>query len=207
MKNIVLVGFMGTGKTTVGRLLARQLGWRFVDLDREIEAMCCMEVSRIFAKYGEPYFREQETAAIKSLTGHAGMVVATGGGAVLRDENISALRQCGIIVMLSAQPDVIVKRLEQDPRVIRPLLQGPDKLQRVRSILADRQARYALADVSIDTDHLTPTEVVQQILRVHGDLESKICRHSSCGRMQGGNKHVNHHETKHSSRRNRQVET
>ena len=173
MKNIVLVGFMGTGKTTVGQLLARQLGWRFVDLDREIEVRCRMEVSVIFAEYGEPYFREQETAVIKSLIGQSGLVVATGGGAVLRDDNIAALRQCGLIVMLSAAPDVIVKRLEQDRQVIRPLLQGPDKLQRVGSILADRQARYALADVSIDTDQLTPAEVVQQILKVHGDWESK----------------------------------
>ena len=165
MKNIVLIGFMGTGKTTVGRLLARQMGWRFVDLDEEIEARCRMDVSHIFAEYGEPYFREQETAVIKSLSGQIGLVVATGGGAVLRDENIAALRQCGLIVRLSAAPDVIVKRLEQDRMVIRPLLQGPDKLQRIRNILADRQAQYELADVSIDTDHLAPAEIVQQILK------------------------------------------
>lgn len=164
MKNIVLVGFMGTGKTIVGELLATRLGWSFIDVDREIEARCHMTVSNIFAAYGEPFFRETETAVIKSLTLNDGMVVATGGGAVLRDENIAALRQCGTIVRLDAQAELIVKRLEQDQQVVRPLLSRPDKLQTVVTILAERQSRYELADFSVDTDHLTPAEVVQKIL-------------------------------------------
>ena len=164
MRNIVLVGFMGTGKTTVGALLAARLGWNFIDVDREIEARCYMPVSQIFAEYGEPFFRQKETAVIKSLTRNTGMVVSTGGGAVLRDENIAALRQCGTIVRLNAQPELIIKRLEADQRVVRPLLNRPDKLQRIINMLADRQSRYELADFSIDTDHLTPAEVVQKIL-------------------------------------------
>lgn len=166
MRNIVLVGFMGTGKTTVGELLATKLGWKLIDVDREIEARCHMPMSKIFSEYGEPFFREMETAVIKSLTLNDGMVVATGGGAVLRDENIAALRQCGTIVRLNAQAELIVKRLEQDQRVVRPLLSRPDKLQTVVTILAERQSRYELADFSVDTDHLTPAEVVRKILAI-----------------------------------------
>ena len=173
MRNIVLVGFMGTGKTTVGALLAARLGWNFIDVDREIEARCYMPVSQIFAEYGEPFFRQKETAVIKSLTRNTGMVVSTGGGAVLRDENIAALRQCGTIVRLNAQPELIIKRLEADQRVVRPLLNRPDKLQRIINMLADRQSRYELADFSIDTDHLTPTEVVRKILTMCQPIPGK----------------------------------
>ena len=101
------------------------------------------------------------------------MVVSTGGGAVLRDENIAALRQCGTIVRLNAQPELIIKRLEADQRVVRPLLNRPDKLQRIINMLADRQSRYELADFSIDTDHLTPTEVVRKILTMCQPIPGK----------------------------------
>ena len=163
MKNIVLIGFMGTGKTTVGRLLAKQLEWNFVDLDKEIEAACGMAVSRIFAEHGEAFFRQRESEAIKRLSQCTHTVISTGGGAVLRDENIDNLRQCGILVRLQARPEVIVSRVENDQHVTRPLLSQPDRLQTVTALLAERQDRYELADISVDTDNNTPDEVVQKI--------------------------------------------
>ena len=163
MKNIVLIGFMGTGKTTVGRLLAKQLEWSFVDLDKEIEAACGMVVSRIFDEHGEDFFRQCESEAIKRLSQCTRTVIATGGGAVLRDENIDHLRQCGILVRLKAQPEVIVSRVENEQHVTRPLLNQPDRLQVVTKLLTERQARYELADISVDTDNNTPDEVAQKI--------------------------------------------
>lgn len=163
MRNIVLVGFMGAGKTTVGRLLAKQLEWNFIDLDKEIEAACGMAVSRIFAEHGEAFFRQRESEAIKRLRQCTHTVISTGGGAVLRDENIDDLRKCGILVRLEAHPEVIVNRVENDQHVTRPLLNQPDRLQTVTTLLAQRQDRYKLADVSVDTNNNTPDEVVQKI--------------------------------------------
>lgn len=163
MKNVVLIGFMGTGKTTVGQLLAQRLDWSFVDLDQEIESQCKMTVRDIFANYGEAVFRQHESAMIKSMTARNNTIISTGGGAVLLDENIYNLRQCGPLVALKAQPEVIVKRVESDKRVSRPLLNRPDRLETVSNMLHDRRKRYAFADISIDTDYLSPDEVANKI--------------------------------------------
>lgn len=163
MKNLVLIGFMGTGKTTVGQLLAKRLGWNFTDLDKEIEARYNMTVKDIFAQYGEAFFRQCESEVIKSMTTRTGTVISTGGGAVLRDENIRNLRHCGPLVALKAEPEVIIQRVEGDKQIIRPLLNRPDRLETVKNMLQERQKRYAFADISIDTDYLTPDEVADKI--------------------------------------------
>lgn len=164
MNNIVLTGFMGTGKTTSGRILAEKLGWNFIDVDRKIEEYCNMLVSDIFAQYGEKYFREQERIVIKKLIDCQNSVIATGGGAVLSDVNRSNLKKCGVIVCLNARPETIVRRLEQD-KVVRPLLSCPKRLERVTKLLQERHAKYQTADLCINTDSINPCEVADNIIK------------------------------------------
>lgn len=163
MNNIVLIGFMGTGKTTSGRMLANKLGWKFVDVDRKIEELCNMPVSAIFEQYGETYFREQEKALIRKLTKCRNTVIATGGGAIMADENLHNLKICGAIICLSAKPETIVRRLETDS-VIRPLLNCPKRLERVTKLLEERRERYQNADLCVDTDLISPREVTEIIV-------------------------------------------
>jgi len=157
--NIVLIGFMGTGKTTAGRLLAQRTGRTFVDLDEEIERSLAMPVSEIFAQYGEGFFREQEQHMIRQLNCRNNMVVATGGGAVLCEENVRNLRQCGLVIALQCQPDIIAKRIEGDP-VVRPLVKQENGLQVITGLLQERSSRYEAANFTIDTSWSTANEVV-----------------------------------------------
>ena len=121
MKNIVLIGFMGTGKTSTGRVLARRLGRPFIDVDRKIEGIYLMSVSDIFAKYGEKAFRQTEKEIIIKVAKYTNTVIATGGGTVLLPENLFRLRNNGIIVSLAATTDKIVERIGKR-RFLRPLL-------------------------------------------------------------------------------------
>lgn len=163
MSNIVLVGFMGTGKTTTGRILAQKLGWEFVDIDRAIEAECGMCVGDIFSTHGEAFFRAKEHAMIERVTSRSGMIIATGGGAVLSDVNVKKLQQCGTVVTLEAKPDVVLNRIEQDPTP-RPLLKRPDKQYAIRQLMQERAARYKIADLYIDTSSVTPGAVADRII-------------------------------------------
>jgi len=166
MKNISLVGFMGTGKTTVGRMLARKLGYRFVDSDDEIEKEQGVTISHIFSEMGEPYFRALEKDMIKKLSGMDGLVISAGGGAVLDPENIANMKQSGPVVCLSAPPEVILKRVERFTH--RPLLQVPDPLAKITEMLKTRAPFYAKADVTVDTDGMTVEEVVDEIIERTG---------------------------------------
>lgn len=163
MKNIVLIGFMGTGKTTSGHLLAERFGWNFIDVDQKIEELCNMPVSHIFDKHGERYFREQEKQVIEKLVDSRNAVIATGGGAVLSDENIQNLKKCGAVVCLKASPETIVHRLEADQES-RPLLKSPERLERVSKLMQERHTRYQTADLCIDTDGIDPWEVTENII-------------------------------------------
>lgn len=160
--NILLIGFMGTGKTTVGRLLAQRTGRTFVDLDEEIERSLGLPVSAIFAQYGEAFFREQERQIIRQLSCRNDMVVATGGGAVLCEENVSNLRQCGLVIALQCQPDIIAKRIAGDPDV-RPLVKQEDSLQIITGLWQERRSRYEEANFTIDTSWSTANEVVNKL--------------------------------------------
>ena len=159
---IVLTGFMGTGKTVVGRRLAERLALPFVDLDDAIEAEAGMAIPEIFASEGESGFRRRERELIASLANHGSCVVATGGGAVLDPENVRNLRIGAFLVCLVAEPAVILQRLGTDGR--RPLLQSPDRFARIRDLLEQRGHAYAQADLSIETSGADVEEIVDRIV-------------------------------------------
>jgi shikimate kinase len=161
---IVLVGFMGTGKSAVGRELAARLERAFVDTDEQIAAAAAQTIPEIFASEGESGFRDRETAVVRSLLGHPTAVIATGGGILGRHENIQILRTIGPLVCLTARPEVILERTR--PWTERPLLAGaaaPAEL--VGTLLRERATRYALADMTVDTSDLTVEQVVDEICR------------------------------------------
>lgn len=157
MKNIVLFGFMGTGKTSVGKALAQELGMQFLDMDHIIEEREGRTINDIFATDGEPYFRELEFNLVKELSQREGLVIGTGGGVVLNEENIKSFASTGLCVCLNAAPEEILRRLESDGS--RPLLAEGDKLQKIRDILDSRQALYAKVPEQIETSGMTVAEV------------------------------------------------
>lgn len=161
---VVLTGFMGTGKSTVGRLLAKRLGYGFIDLDELIEKEAGMPIKDIFSSFGESRFREFEAQAIERLAyGELGtaQVVSTGGGAVVRERNRSLLRSFGVLVCLKASPEEILKRVGKRPE--RPLLFGPDREEKLHALLSERQTAYEDCDLEVDTTGLRPEEVVGKI--------------------------------------------
>ncbi|MDR1702942.1 MAG: shikimate kinase [Sporomusaceae bacterium] len=162
MKNIVLIGFMGTGKTSVGRLLAARLNRQFVDIDKKIEIENKMSVSEIFELHGEHHFRQLESEVIKKVARQTNVVIATGGGAVLRRENRLSLRKNGLIVSLSADLDTIAERTA--PSLNRPLLEVGDKKKAIASLLAKRASLYEQADYLIDTSGYSPQYVTEKII-------------------------------------------
>lgn len=162
MKNIILVGFMGAGKTTTGRVLARKLDRHFVDLDREIETVCGMTVSDIFRIHGEAFFREQERNMIRELSQQSNKVIATGGGVMLQPENVANLKSNGWVVCLAATADTIINRIGTDKT--RPLLNAPNREELIGKMLQERANRYRLADYTVDTNRLTPDAVADRII-------------------------------------------
>jgi shikimate kinase len=161
--NIVLTGFMCTGKTSVGKLLAEKLGYQFVDTDDLIEQRVGMKISDIFAVYGEPYFRDVETEVVKEVAKKDKFVISTGGGVVLRKVNMNELRKKGIIVNLTAKPETIYNRLKNQHGV-RPLLNKPDPMNEIIKLLSQREEYYKNCDLRIETDNFTVEQIVQQIL-------------------------------------------
>ena len=160
---IVLTGFMGTGKTAVGRRLAERLRLPFIDLDEVIEEAAGMAIPEIFASEGESGFRRNEREVIGSLATRRNCVIATGGGAMLDPENVRNLRTGGVIVCLRAEPDTILERIGAD--AYRPLLQGPDRLARIRELLEQRASAYEQADLFVETSESNIEEVVDRIVR------------------------------------------
>src|SRR4051812_15893096 len=148
--NLYLVGMMGAGKTTVGRILARRLKLRFIDADHEIEARCGVKIPVIFEIEGEPGFRMREAHAIEELTALDGIVLATGGGAILSPANRKRLAARGTVVYLRALPEDLYERVRHDRN--RPLLAGANPLERLRSLYTERDPLYReVADLIVDT--------------------------------------------------------
>lgn len=164
MRNIVLFGFMGTGKTTVGKLLAKKLGMDFVDVDDLIEADQKKTISKIFEENGEPYFREVEKRIIKEISGKQGLVIGAGGGAVLFEENLCNLEKSGVLICLTATPEVILGRTKGMKH--RPLLNVEDPRKRIEELLAKRASYYAKIKNQIDTSSLARDQVVEKILQI-----------------------------------------
>ncbi|MGA2091198.1 MAG: shikimate kinase [Endomicrobiales bacterium] len=162
--NIALTGFMGTGKTTTGKLLAKKLGWEFVDIDAIIERNAEMSVSDIFAHFGELNFRDRETQAIKQLSTLDKKVFSCGGGAVLRSENMDILEKTGMIVCLTASPEVIYQRVHH--HTTRPLLKVSDPLKTIKELLATREPFYRRCTCTINSDTLSPEQIVEEILKL-----------------------------------------
>ena len=161
--NIFLVGMMGAGKTTVGRLLARRLKLRFVDSDREIESRCGVKIPVIFEIEGEAGFRARETIAIDALTALEGIVLATGGGAVLAEQNRRCLAARGTVVYLSARPEDLYERVRHDRN--RPLLAGGEPLTRLRELHVQRDPLYrAVADIVLETGAQSVQALARQLL-------------------------------------------
>lgn len=164
MKNIVLTGFMGTGKTTIGRALAKKLQMGLVDIDEEIEKEQKMSINDIFSRHGEPHFRDIETAMIQELSRDNNIIISTGGGAVLRDENMEALKENGIIFCLNATAETILERTGRSQD--RPLLKVENPKEKITELLAYRRPFYERAGIMIETDGKTPLEVVQEIMEI-----------------------------------------
>jgi len=160
MTNVVLIGFMGSGKSTVGHHLAERLGREFVDLDREIEADAGRAIETIFALEGEQQFREREQRALERVLQRQGVVVAAGGGAPLRDANWRLMRSKGTVVALTAEPAELARRLDGGGG--RPLLQ-PDTKSAIASLLPERLPRYQSADLVVATDGCRPEDVAHRI--------------------------------------------
>jgi shikimate kinase len=168
MKNIVLVGFMGTGKTAVAKLLAKRLHLRYVSTDDLIEEKEKRPISEIFSGKGESYFREVEKEAVKEVSGIQNAVIDAGGGVVISDENMANLKKTGTVVCLEATPEAILARTKRHTH--RPLLNVSDPLVQIRELLAFRKPFYERADHRIDTSGLSVEGVAERIERIAKDV-------------------------------------
>ncbi|EIJ44181.1 shikimate kinase [Beggiatoa alba B18LD] len=162
--NIFLVGLMGVGKTTIGRQLATALDVPFKDSDKEIEERTGASVSLIFEVEGEAGFRKRETAMIAELTAQKGIVLATGGGAILSEENRKCLQDRGLVVYLHASVDELFRRTSHSRN--RPLLETANPRERLETLFNERHPFYkSIADLVVDTEHHTVKQVVKYILK------------------------------------------
>ncbi len=165
MKNIALIGFMGTGKSATGRLIAADLKMKFIDMDSTIENREQRRISEIFEKDGEPYFRNLERNLITELSANSGLVISCGGGIVLNPDNISDLEKSGLVACLSATPETILERVKNDTN--RPLLAVADKLGKIRELLAKRQHLYDAIPCQVKTDSKTIRQVADEIISAY----------------------------------------
>jgi shikimate kinase len=160
--NLYLIGMMGAGKTTVGQLLAQHLNYRFLDTDTVIEQAAGDTITKIFAEVGEAAFRQLESQVLSQVCAVTNLVIATGGGIVINQENWSYLHH-GLIVWLDVPVDVLYTRLAED--TTRPLLQDPDPKAKLKFLIEQRQPRYAQADVQITvSEGETPEQIATRIL-------------------------------------------
>jgi len=161
-RSIVLIGFMGTGKSSVGRRLASKTGSPRFDTDQMIATALGMPITKIFARLGEERFREEETAVLEKLDAAQPSIIVTGGGVVLRAKNVERLRELGTVVCLTADLPTLLKRLAR--RSHRPLLQTENRVERVQTLLLEREPLYQeAADFTVDTSALSHDQVAQSI--------------------------------------------
>jgi shikimate kinase len=164
MVNIVLTGFMGAGKSAVGRRLKELTGMEIVDTDDMIEEDAGMAISEIFEKFGEPHFRELEKKAVGKASALENHIIVTGGGVVLKEENVKNLRKNGKVVYLYAPPEVLYERIKDETH--RPLLHVDDPLGKIGELLEYRAPFYANNDLTIDTSDMGVEEVAEEVVRV-----------------------------------------
>lgn len=162
---------MGTGKTTVGKILAERLRLRFVDMDDFIEAKEGKKISAIFAEFGEHYFRQVESNVARELAGQQGLVIATGGGVVLNSNNTDVLSATGFAVCLWAEPEIVIERVKHDAS--RPLLAVPDRLGKITELLEKRNPLYFALPHILDTGPLSPADVAKKIIELYDNNTNK----------------------------------
>lgn len=167
MKSLILIGFMGTGKSTLGRVLAERLHLEQVDLDEVVVQEQNMPISDIFSRYGEERFRELEHDVMCRYAAQPNLIISPGGGAVLREENRKVMRECCTVISLLARPEVILERVNRDATV-RPVLEnrkpGQSKLERIEEVLTQRMPCYQEADFILDTSDAPVELLAEQVL-------------------------------------------
>lgn len=169
-RSVVLVGMMGAGKSSIGRRLAARLAMPFVDADTEIELAAGMSIPEIFEAHGEPHFRDGEVRVIARLLGGAPIVLATGGGAVLREETRACIAERAISIWLKADADVILRRVKR--RADRPLLHTPDPAATIGRLIAEREPVYQLADIAIASRDVPHDRIVDECIDL---LHRRLC--------------------------------
>ena len=162
IQNIALIGFMGTGKSSVGQLVAAQLHFTFLDTDHVIEARAGKTISEIFEQEGEPAFRELEKKIVAELVTRKKTAISTGGGLPANPENLASLKTHSLVVCLWASPEKIWERVRSQTH--RPLLNEPDPLAKIRRLLAEREPFYRQADVLLNTEMRSLKDVAQQVI-------------------------------------------
>lgn len=184
--NIFITGFSGAGKSTVGREVARRLGWTLIELDDEIVRAAGKSIEAIFREDGEDSFRQIEAECLDSVAAKDRQVVSTGGGVPVSPRNRATMSENGIVVCLEASPETILARLEREGRgargpVVRPMLEAEDPAARVRALKAERQPAYALADWTVHTDRLSPGMVAEEAERALTTLSARTVEPDSDG--------------------------
>ncbi|MDP8260436.1 MAG: shikimate kinase [Candidatus Gygaella obscura] len=164
MKNIYLVGFMGTGKTAVGRITARLLSRDFVDLDISIETLESSSINDIFRKKGEVFFRDLETKYLNDVSQKNNLIVACGGGIVIKKDNIDIMKNTGLVICLKADASVIFERVKLNKN--RPLLNVEEPLKRINELLEKRRFFYGLSDFQLDTSSLSEEQAAGMIVEI-----------------------------------------
>lgn len=167
MKNIFLIGFMGSGKSTVAACLSENYGMDIIEMDQEIVEKEGMSISDIFATKGEPYFRDVETNLLIEIQSQENKVVSCGGGVVLREQNVTEMKKSGQIVLLTAKPETILERVKDDDS--RPLLQGNKNVAFISDMMEKRRPKYeSAADLVIQTDGKSAEEICREIFEKIG---------------------------------------
>lgn len=163
--NVILTGFMGTGKTSLGKLLATRLGRPFVDIDKKIEDEANLSIPKIFEEFGEEHFRALEKSAVKELSERRGLVIATGGGTIKDEENLQLLKNSGVMICLTTEPEEIFARTAR--RGERPVLDGGgnERLETIKKLLAERKKFYDRADYQVDTTEWSPLQIIDDICK------------------------------------------
>lgn len=172
-RRIFLTGFSGTGKSHIGRLVARSLDWRFVDTDQMIVKTTGRQIPEIFADDGEAAFRILEKQALAAAAAMEDCVISTGGGMPIDPDNRRLMKGSGVVIRLLASPETIHKRLTRGnptrtgrkrKAVVRPLLQGGEPLERIRELLVERESAYATADATVDTEESIPEDTAARVI-------------------------------------------